>query len=192
MSWERELRVLNEAIRRLNAEYDAFLFGSVPKPPIESRRRVEEMFRQLGQSATDVAADRYQFSTLQGRFTSLCERWERLQAEKEAGRRPGIHGGFASPAAALSVPHPNAAPSGSVEAGRGAAGSRDRELFDRYVAAQRERGEDVAGLRLETFLERLTEERRKLKARGVTEVDFDVVQRDGRVKLVAKPPKSPK
>jgi len=43
VSWERELRVLNEAIRRLNAEYDAFLFGSVPKPPIESRRRVEEI-----------------------------------------------------------------------------------------------------------------------------------------------------
>jgi hypothetical protein len=150
------------------------------------------MFRQLGQSATDVAADRYQFSTLQGRFTSLCERWERLQAEKEAGRRPGVHGGFVSPAAALSQPHPNATPSGSVEAGRGVAGSRDRELFDRYVAAQRDRGEDIQGLRLETFLERLTEERQKLKARGVTEVDFDVVQRDGRVKLVAKPPKTPR
>lgn len=194
MSWDRELRVLNEAIRRLNAEYDAFLFGSVVKPPVESRRHVEEMFRRLGQSPSDDAADRYQLSTLQGRFSSLCERWERLQAEKEAGRRPGIHGGFLSPAAELSEPsHPNAPPPGSVEADRGAGSSRDHELFERYVAARRDRGEDVEGFRLETFLERLAEERLKLRARlGVTEVEFDVVQRDGRVKLVAKPHTSPK
>jgi hypothetical protein len=194
MSWDRELRVLNEAIRRCNAEYDAFLFGSVVKPPVESRRRVEQMFRQLARSPSDDAADRYQLSTLQGRFFTLCERWERLQAEKEAGRRPGIHGGFVSPAAELSAPtHPNAPAPGSVEPDRGAGGSPDHELFERYFAARRKLGEDVEGLRLDTFLERLAEERHKLKARlGITKVEFDVVERDGRVKLVAKPQTSPR
>ena len=193
MSWERELRVLAEAIRRLNAEYDAFLFGSVAKPPTESRRHVEEMFRRLTQSQTDSAADRYQLNSLQGRFSSLCERWERLQAEKESGRRPGTHGGFSGSAGESPAFAPNASARSSVEADRGAAGARDRDLFERYVAAKRGRGEEVAGLGLETFLARLAEERDKLKQKlGGGEVDFDVVERDGRVKLVAKAPATSK
>jgi hypothetical protein len=186
--WEREFAVLNEAIRRLNAEYDAFLYGSVPKPPTESRRHVEEMFRRLTMSPSESAAERYQLSSLQGRFYSLCERWERLQAEKEAGRRPGIYSGFSSSPADASSERPNAAHSGSVETDRGAGAPRDRELFERYVAARRSRGEDVAGLGLEAFLARLAEERGKLRDRlGTEEVEFDDVERDGRIKLVAKP-----
>ena len=42
-----------------NAEYDAFLFGSVTRPPVQSRRHVEEMFRRLTQSPSESAADRY-------------------------------------------------------------------------------------------------------------------------------------
>ena len=189
MSWERELKVLAEAIRRLNAEYDAFLFGSVAKPPVESRKHVEEMFRRLTQSQSDSAADRYQLNSLQGRFSSLCERWERLQAEKESGRRPGIHGSFKGPAGESPFPHPNAAASPSVQADRGDAGAGDRDLFERYVAAKRGRGEEVAGLGFEAFRARLGEERDKLRQKlGGAEVEFDVVEREGRVKLVAKAP----
>lgn len=204
-AWDRELRVLTEAIRRLSAEYDAFLYGSVAKPPIESRRHVEEMFRRLTSSPSESAADRYQLSSLQGRFYSLCERWERLQAEKEAGRRPGIHGGFVSPVStepprretgeSRGSPslQPNTRAARSVEADRGSRASRDRELFGLYIAAKQARGEEVADYGLEPFLARLADEREKLKQRlGATEVDFDVAERDGRVKLVAKPFMSPK
>ncbi len=184
---------MNEAIRRLNAEYDAFLYGSAVRPPVESRRHVEEMFRRLGSSQPDSAAERYQFSALQGRYYSLCERWERLQAEKEAGRRPGVYGGFTAPAGGAPATgsrlgRPNVETPASVEADRGARASRDRELFERYVAAKRGRGEEVGGYRLEPFLARLEEERRKLKERlGAGDVDFEVAERDGRVKLVVRP-----
>jgi hypothetical protein len=189
MSWERELKVLAEAIRRLNAEYDAFLFGSVAKPPVESRKHVEEMFRRLTQSQSDSAADRYQLNSLQGRFSSLCERWERLQAEKESGRRPGIHASFKGSAGESASPHPNAASLSSVQADRGDAGAGDRDLFERYVAAKRGRGEEVAGLGFEAFRARLVEEREKLRQKvGGAEVEFDVVEREGRVKVVARAP----
>lgn len=199
MSWERELAVLNEAIRRLNAEYDAFLYGSVGKPPTTSRRHVEEMIRRLSTSRSDSAAEHYQLSALEGRFATLCERWERLQAEKEAGRRPGIRAGFVShlappggpdptPAGKTAISVPNAAPSRSVESGRGGGSASDRDLFERYVSARRRQGEDVGGYRLEDFLARLTEEREKLRHRlGGGEVEFDVAERDGRVRLVARP-----
>jgi hypothetical protein len=63
----------------------------------------------------------------------------------------------------------------------------DRELFDRYVAARKARGEDVSGYRLEGFLEGLARERRKVRERlGNEDILFDVVERDGRVRLVAR------
>jgi hypothetical protein len=192
-SFDRELRVLEEAMKRLNAEYDGFLYGSVPRPPIPTRRHVEEMLRRLNASEDMSAADRYRFSTLQGRFTSLTERWDRLQAEKESGRRPGLYGHFreagASPGPAGRPDGANAAPSGSVQEERRPVpeGGADRDLFERYVAAKKARGEDVSGYRLEGFLEGLERERRKVRDRfGEGDILFDVAERDGRVRLVAR------
>lgn len=193
MSWERELKVLNEAIRRLNAEYDAFLYGSAIRPPVDSRKHVEEMFRRLSSSPPDAAAERYLFSALQGRYSTLCDRWERLQAEKESGRRPGVHGGFAAPVkAANTAPGkpgvPNAPGAGSVREERRTGQAPERELFDRYIAARRGKGDDVGGIGFEAFRARLQEEAQKLKERtGAADVEFEVTERDGRVKLVARP-----
>lgn len=197
MSWERELAVLNEAIRRLNAEYDAFLYGSVGKPPLGSRRHVEEMFRRLSGSGSDSAADQYRLSALEGRYATLCERWERLQAEKEAGLRPGIRAGFVSHLApgggAAPASGPNTPPPGSVHSGRGDGSAEDRGLFERYLSARRRTGEDVSGYRLEDFLARLEEEREKLRQRlGGEDVEFDVAEREGRVRLVARPKRKSK
>ncbi len=196
MAWERELQVLEEAIRRLNAEYDAFLYGSASKPPIESRKHVEEMIRRLSDVSFDIAAERYRFGTLQGRHAALVERWERLQGEKEAGRRPGIYGHFvpegqASPRKAgapapTAAAVPNAAPSRSVEDPETGART-DRELFETYVGARRARGEKVDGYDYEKFAESLARERARLKERlGTEEVVFEVAEREGRVKLIAK------
>ena len=190
-NFERELRVLEEALRRLSAEYDAFLYGSVPKPPVQTRRNVEEMVRRLNASEDMSAAERYRFSTLQGRFSALCDRWEKLQGEKEAGRRPGIYGPFREGAGGPpghSAPAPNAGKPASVQEERRAAPPEpDRELFDRYVAARKARGEDVSGYRLEGFVEGLERERRKVRERlGEGEILFEVTERDGRVRLVAK------
>jgi hypothetical protein len=55
------------------------------------------------------------------------------------------------------------------------------------VAAKKARGEDVSGYRLEGFLEGLERERRKVRERlGEGDIVFDVAERDGRVRLVAK------
>lgn len=92
--FERELLVLEQSLRRLSAECDAFLYGSATRPPVETRKHIEEMLRRLNASESMSAAERYRFATLQGRFSTLTERWERLLGEKEAGRRPGLYGHF--------------------------------------------------------------------------------------------------
>jgi hypothetical protein len=194
MPWERDLQSLERAIRDLNAQYDAFLFGSSSKPPLEVRRRVHMMIRRLSGEEADTAAERFRFTTLQGRFNTLCERWDRLQAEKEAGRRPGIYGHFTRLPTDGSQDfdmRPNVRPPVSVEEPETAAGMDPvRDLFERYVAAKRAHGEDVAGLDLENFVAKLARERERLKAQfGGAEIEFDVVERDGQVRLVARPKK---
>ena len=188
--FERELGVLEQSIKRLTADCDAFLYGSSSKPPVEARKHIEEMLRRLNASDSMSSAERYRFSTLQGRYFALVERWERLMAEKESGRRPGLYGHFrpSSGVPAAPPPPPNAGRPGSVEGERGAVpADPDRDLFERYVAAKKSRGEDVSGYRLEGFLEGLERERRKLREKaGTGDIVFEVAERDGRVRLIAK------
>ena len=195
MDWNSELRGLENALRNLNAQYDAFLYGSSHKPPLEIRRRVSQQIRRLSTTESDTAAERFRFQGLQVRYNALCERWDRLQTEKEAGRRPGIYGHFvrlggsetAGPPA-----RPNAREAASVreveETDTRLAQDPERELFRRYIEARRVRGEDTADLRFDRFAEKLAEQREKLREHfGDAEIVFDVAERDGRIRLVAKP-----
>ncbi len=194
MAWERELQVLEEAIHRVNAEYDAFLYGSASKPPSDSRKRVEQMIRRLSGVTFDAAADRYKFTTLQGRYAALVERWDRLQGEKESGRRPGLYGhfvpgasgSFAGTSFPTRSPSPNAAASASVEQSEERAGV-DRRVYEAYVAARRARGESMDAYSFEAFAQGLARERARLKERlGTEDVVFEVGEREGKVKLIAK------
>lgn len=194
MAWERELRVLEEAIRRVSAEYDAFLYGSAKKPPLESRRHVDQMFRQLSSSEPEAAADRYRLVTLQEKFTTLCERWDRLQAEKESGRRPGLYGHFSETGGRASgsggVPQASldGGPSGSVQRESPVGGATDRALYERYIEEKKRRGENVSAYDFGGFLQGLERQRERLKARyGNRQIEFEVAEREGKVKLVAKP-----
>jgi hypothetical protein len=190
MLWERELQSLEAAIFQLNAAYDVFLYGSAMKPPVEMRKQVERTIRRLNSREAEAAADRYRFTALQGRYNALCERWDRLQAQKEAGKRPGVYGGFVRdarhlvPTAATGTTSPNASDSASVESSV----DRDADLFEKYLAARKSRGEDVRGYDLARFKESLEQERERLKERfGDVDVEFEVAEREGRVKLVARP-----
>lgn len=197
MSAEADLQALERAIAAVNAEYDAFLYGTGARPPVESRKKVERLIRAMGASEQDSAADRYRFATLQVRWNALCERWERLQTEKEAGRRPGIYGHFrpTADAAGHETGHPglNGGPSASVglgggESGASAASEHRRALFDKYVAARRAAGDTGPTPEFDRFSDSLDRESERLRERfGGAEVEFDVTERDGKIKLVAKP-----
>ena len=198
MGIEADLQALERAIASVNAEYDAFLYGTGARPPVESRKKVERMIRVLGAKEQESAAERYRFATLQGRWNALCERWERLQTEKEAGRRPGLYGHF-RPAADGSAHGPaadalNGGASGSVRVsvrGEASASNEDRRaLFERYVAARRAAGDHGPAPEFDRFSDSLDRESERLRERfGGAEVEFDVTERDGKIKLVAKPRK---
>ncbi len=197
MTWERDLQALERAIAAVTVEYDAFLYGTGIRPPVESRRNVERMLHSLGAREADSAADRYRFSTLQVRWNALCERWERLQGEKEAGRRPGLYGHFSpahvAPDAARSPfrdagsSAPNAEGSSSVREEGTPAPDGERDLFEKFVAAKVARGEPAADYDFDRFADSLRKEAERLRERfGGADVEFEVAERDGKVKLVAR------
>ncbi len=194
MSWELDLQALERAIAVVNAEYDAFLYGTATKPPVESRKNVDRLIRILARGEPENAVDRYRFSTIQGRWNTLIDRWEKLQGEKEAGKRPGLYGRFGPQGREAGAATPdsrpparNAGDSGSVDPKTSSSPDSRRELFEKYLAARRGRGESAEGLSFERFTESLTRETERVRERfGGADVEFDVAERDGKIKLVAR------
>ena len=81
---ERELAVLEAELKRLEAEYNMFFAGRLPRPPWEARKRVDQLVKRLDRSYIQNYADRFRFSTLQARYSAFTELWDRgLRAREE-------------------------------------------------------------------------------------------------------------
>ena len=102
-SVEREIKALEIELRRLEAEYNMYFAGRSPRPPVETRRRVTGMVRQLDRQQLPNYAERFRFTALQTRFQSFTELWDRGMRARDEGR-PGpfaarpVHSGAQTPA----------------------------------------------------------------------------------------------
>lgn len=188
MSIEKEFSEFEAAIARLSREYDVFFYGSGGRLPVEGRRQLEAKAKALSSMEIDSASERYRFNSLIGRYNAQIERWDRAVREKEEGR-----GRFARGAPAPSAPPPpaNAPAAGSVQTK--AEDSADRALFERFVRAKKERGEEVGRLSFEKFRDQLDRERERLKERmGHSDWEFDVAMDAEKVKLAVRTRKGKK
>ena len=89
----RELLVLESELKRLEAEYNMFFGGRLPRPPWETRTRVETMVKRLDRASISNYGDRFRFGSLQSRFSTFVELWDRGLRAREEGRS----GPFAPP-----------------------------------------------------------------------------------------------
>src|SRR4029078_10828863 len=85
---QRELQVLENELKKLEAEYNMFFAGRAPRPPWETRSRVEAMMKRWERVHLVWAADRFRFQNLQARFQKFAELWDRGMRAREEGR-PG-------------------------------------------------------------------------------------------------------
>ena len=76
-SIERELQMLEAELRRLEAEYNMWLGGRLPRPPWETRKRVEGMLKRVDRMHIPNYGHKFKFNTLQSRFTSFVDLWDR-------------------------------------------------------------------------------------------------------------------
>jgi hypothetical protein len=117
--FDREMHALEAEMKRLEAEYNMFFAGRLPRLPWERKKRVETLVRNYDRADSRSTADRFRFQTLQSRFVKFLELWDRqLRDREESGRskpkRNRAAAVPAAPAAAESTPAESPAPAEST------------------------------------------------------------------------------
>lgn len=184
--FEREMLQLEAELKRLEAEYNMFFAGRLPRLPWETRARVEALVKKHDRAPHRNTAERFRFGTLQARFVSFCELWDRALKAREEGRpAPGRK---APPPAAAPPAKPAAPPEKLVHVASFKDPARESErlveLYERLAEARREAGETMVPYH--RFVDVVRAQVAKLGG-GEREVAFRVAVKEGKVTLTAKP-----
>ena len=188
---ERELQVLEAGVRRLEAEYNMYFAGRLPRPPWETRKRVESMVRRMDRLHISNYGHRFKFETLQSRFTTFMERCDRGLRSREEGR-PGP---FAQPRA---VEEPVKKPAPKEDRVVHVATFKDplkemdklHELYDNLAEMRRQAGQDA--IPFHKFADLIKTQVDQMKEKGTGEVAFRVAMKDGKVAFTARGKKGDK
>jgi hypothetical protein len=185
---ERGLQQLEVELKRLEAEYNMFFAGRLPKPPWETRSRVESLVKQYDRAHIQNTGERFRFSTLQSRYAAFIDLWDRGMRAREEGRSGPFPAKRREEPAAAKAPENRIV---HVAAFRDPTREQDklRELYDSLAEARRENGEDAVPFN--KFAELVKKQVKKLRS-GNAEVAFRVAVKDGKVSLTARAMKGAK
>jgi len=178
---ERDLQRLETDLKQLEAEYNMFFSGRLPKPPWETRSRVEGLVKQYDRSYIANYADRFRFITLQSRYATFVELWDRGLRAREEGR-PG-------PFAHKRSEPEKARPEDRilhVAAFQDPVREMDKltELYESLAEARRAVGEEAVPFH--KFADLVKKQVKKLRQSGNPEVAFRVAVKDGKVSFTAR------
>ena len=209
---ERDLNTMTVELRRLESEYTMYFAGRSPRPPVELRAKVEALFKKWERAYIENLPLRFRLSSLQLRFHSFLELWERSMRTREEGRRvpfarrPGspTPAGEPSPAPTPAETRHDMPPEATAAAPSPPRGERlvhatsfsdpareadkVRALYDSLMQARRQAGE--AEVSYERFADLVGKQVRALRKSGEAEVDFRVALKDGKVSLTARTKKN--
>jgi len=182
-SLDRDLMRLEADLKQLEAEYNMFFSGLLPKPPWETRGRVEALVKQLDRGHIANTGDRFRFSTLQSRYAAFIDLWDRGLRAREEGR-PGP---FAQKP--RTVDPAKKAPEDRilhVSAFHDPVREIDKltELYESLAEARRAVGEDAPPFH--KFADLVKNQVKKLRQSGSPEVAFRVAVKDGKVSFTAR------
>jgi hypothetical protein len=180
---ERDLDALAGELRRLEGDYTKFFAGRLPRPPLEARARLDREFRKC---APDSAAGRFRLQTLQSRYSSFVELWDRAMRAREEGR-PGPLVGRRAAASEPETPKLGSEVYAAVMNDPGRQAEVLRSLYDAMMDARRQTGHDVVPF--ERFSDLVRDQVARLQASGASDVMFRVSVNDGRPNLTARPVK---
>jgi len=188
-SVERDLQRLETELRRLEAEYNMFFAGRLPKPPWETRSRVAAIVKQFDRAHIQNTGDRFRFTTLQSRYAAFIDLWDRgLRAREEGRSGPFVHKRKEEKV------EPKKAEDRvlRVAAFKNPVQEQDKlhDLYDSLVEARRSIGEDA--LPFHKFADLVKTQVKKLRESGSPEVAFRVAVKDGKVNFTARAMKGTK
>jgi hypothetical protein len=180
---QKDLTDLTADLKRLEAEYNMFFAGRLPRPPWETRSRVDAMIKRYDGEQLASTADRFRFEMLQTRFQKMLEVWDRGMRAREDGRS----GPFNSLRSRLARQRGDA---GSkilhVTALKDPMREMDKvhALYDSLMEARRGLGEDVVPFH--RFAALVKDQVSKLRDSGTAEVAFRVAVKDGKVNFTVR------
>ena len=181
----KDLRQLTSDLKQLEAEYNMFFAGRLPRPPWETRGRVDAVIKRWDRRRIDASVDRFRFQTLQARYAAFVDLWDRGQRAREEGR-PGP---FAQAAPREIKPRKEAPHEHRilhVTAFRDPLREMDKlhALYDSLMDARREAGDDVVPFH--RFASLVKDQVAKIRDTGSPEVAFRVALKDGKVNFTAR------
>ena len=180
---DRDLARLEVDLKQLEAEYNMFFAGRLPKPPWETRARVEAMVKQFDRGHIPNTGERFRFTTLQSRYAAFIDLWDRALRAREEGR-PGPLAQRRAP-----VEQEKKAPEDRivhVSSFRDPVREIDKltDLYESLAEARREIGEDAPPFH--KFAELVKSQVKELRDTGSPEVAFRVAVKDGKVNFTAR------
>jgi hypothetical protein len=181
--FEKELMRLEGELKQLEGEYNMFFSGRLKTPPWETRARVEAIVKQLDRQHMPNTGDRFRFTTLQSRYATFIDLWDRGLRAREEGRS----GPFAQPRAVKS--QEQVRPEDrilNVSSFRDPMREVDKlhELYDSLAEARRAVGEETVPFH--KFAELVKTQVQKLRDTGSPEVAFRVAVKNGKVNFTAR------
>lgn len=182
----RNLSTLAGELKKLETEYNQFFSGRLPRPPWETRTRVESLMRTWDRQSFEASsADRFKFQTLQARYATFADLWDRGLRAREEGR-PGPFN-WATAGAAPAKPGEPSLPQVVHVAAIGDP-MRDidkvRELYESLMDARREAGDQTVPFH--RFVGLVKDQVATLQKSGSPEVAFRVALQDGKVSFTAR------
>ena|SRR6266851_274909 len=181
---QKDLQLLTAGLKQLEAEYNMFFSGRLPRPPWETRNRIAALVRKWDRAYIQSAADRFQFDTLQRRFQTFSDLWDRGLRSREEGR-PGP---FGQPPP-KEIKRKEAPPNHKivhVTSFQDPMREMDKlhTLYDSLMDARRETGDEVVPFH--RFAALVKDQVTKVKSTGVPEVAFRVAVIDGKVNFTVR------
>jgi hypothetical protein len=180
---ERDMQRLEAGLKQLEAEYNMFFAGRLPKPPWETRGRIAAIIKQYDRAYIQNYGDRFRFATLQARFQAFVDLWDKGLRAREEGRASGPFAqkpkaGAATKRAEDKVMH--------VAAFKDPLKEMDKlhELYNSLSDARKQIGEDAVPFH--KFADLVKTQVKKLTSEGHTEVAFRVAVKDGKVNFTAR------
>jgi hypothetical protein len=177
-----DMQRLEAELKQLEAEYNMFFSGRLPKPPWETRTRVEALVKKYDRAHIQNYGDRFRFMTLQARYATFIDLWDRGQRAREEGR-PGPFGQQRPKEHEKTKPVDRIL---HVAAFRDPVREMDKltELYESLAEARREVG--VEQVPFHKFAELVKNQVKKLRQSGSAEVAFRVAVKDGKVNFTAR------
>jgi hypothetical protein len=160
-----------------------FFSGRLQRPPWETRNRVAALVKKWDRGYIQSAMDRFQFDTLQRRYQTFIDLWDRGLRSREEGRA----GPFAQPPPR--APRKEKTPDAKVlhvAAFQDPLREMDKlhTLYDSLMDARREAGDDVVPFH--RFAALIKDQVSKLRSDEEGQVAFRVAVVDGKVNFTAR------